>query len=63
MLVLTRQRNEKIIIVVPASDKPTRIAVEVMDIRGCAVRLGAHSPPQVIIDREEISQSRERDPR
>ena len=52
MLVLTRERDGKILI---GDD----IAVQVVDIRGDKVRLGIEAPPDVRIDRPEVRASKD----
>lgn len=52
MLVLSRQRDETILI---GDD----IRVTVVDIRGDKVRLGIDAPPETRIDREEVRKRRE----
>ena len=47
MLVLSRQRDESIII-------GDNIVVTIVDIRGDKVRLGIKAPPEVSVHREEI---------
>jgi carbon storage regulator len=47
MLVLTRQRDESIII---GDD----VVLRIVDIRGDKVRLGIQAPPQVPVHREEV---------
>lgn len=47
MLVLSRQRDESIII-------GDNIVVTIVDIRGDKVRLGIQAPPEVSVHREEI---------
>ena len=47
MLVLSRKKNESIII-------NDNITVTVIEIRGDKVRLGIEAPPDVSVDREEI---------
>jgi carbon storage regulator len=47
MLILSRQREEEIII-------GDNIIVKVIDIRGDKVRLGIEAPPNVRVDRKEI---------
>lgn len=51
MLVLTRNKDERIII---STDKET-IIVTVVEINYNKVRLGIDAPPHVAIDREEIA--------
>jgi len=47
MLVLSRKRDERILI----GDK---IVVTIVDIRGDKVRIGIEAPPDVAVHREEI---------
>ena len=47
MLVLTRQRDESIMI---GDD----VVLRIVDIRGDKVRLGIQAPPQVPVHREEV---------
>ena len=47
MLVLARQRNQRIII---GND----IIITVTDVRGDTVKLGVQAPPDISIHREEI---------
>ena len=47
MLVLSRQRDESIII-------GDHIVVTIVDIRGDKVRLGIKAPPEISVHREEI---------
>ncbi len=54
MLVLSRQRNESIII---GND----IVITVVDIRGDKVRLGINAPNTVSVHREEIYQAIQRE--
>lgn len=49
MLVLTRQRNESIII------GDGLVTVQIVDIRGDKVRLGITAPPEMHVDREEVA--------
>lgn len=51
MLVLSRFRNERIII----GRGKQRITVMVIDIRGDKVRLGVEAPKSVPVHREEIA--------
>ena len=48
MLVITRQKDERIIV----GDKD--VIIKIVDIRGNKVRLGIHSAPDVPIHREEV---------
>jgi len=51
MLVLSRQRNEKIVICLP---KGVLITITVVDIRGIKARLGFTAPPDIPIHRKEV---------
>lgn len=50
MLVLSRQRNESIII-------GGNIKVMIVDVRGDKVRLGIEAPREVTVHREEIQEA------
>lgn len=50
MLVLSRERDEDIVI----SAGPTTVIVRILDIQGYKVRLGVEAPPYVCVDRREI---------
>lgn len=52
MLVLTRRKDEEVVIQVPG--RPTPIVVEIADIRGDKVRVGIHAEPDIKIDRREV---------
>lgn len=54
MLVLTRQKNESIVI----GDK---VIVTIVDIRGDYVRLGIEAPDEVPVHRREVFDSIERE--
>lgn len=51
MLVLTRKKDQKIII---HDDKGLHIEVTVTDIRGKKAVLGFEAPKEISVDREEI---------
>jgi carbon storage regulator len=53
MLVLSRQRDETIVI---GDD----IEVTIIDIRGDKVRLGINAPREVPIDRKEVREAKKR---
>ncbi len=55
MLVLTRRIGEQIVI-----DKNIRITV--VAVQGNKVRLGITAPPDVLVDRQEVSQRRLQSP-
>ena len=53
MLILTRRRDERIVI--RDSENPaTVIVLEVVDVRGQKVRIGIEAPQRFAVDREEI---------
>lgn len=54
MLVLSRQRDQSVVITVPPSDKPQEITVTVVDIRGDKVRLGFAADASVPVHRKEV---------
>lgn len=54
MLVLSRKRNEKIVI-------DGQIVVTVVDIRGDKVRLGIEAPKEVSIHRSEVYEALKRE--
>ena len=55
MLVVTRQKNERVII----GEKD--VIITVVEIRGNKVRLGIHAAPDVPIHREEVYVAIKRD--
>jgi carbon storage regulator len=58
MLVLSRHRDERIIIRTPDGYE---IIVVVVDLRGDKVRLGFEAPTEVEIDAEEVREKIDRD--
>lgn len=54
MLVLSRKRNERVVI-----DEKTVISI--VEIRGDKVRLGIEAPSSVSVDREEIYLAKQRE--
>ena len=54
MLVLSRQCDERIVIEVPASNKPQHVEVVVADIRGDKVRIGVDAARVVQVHRKEV---------
>lgn len=50
MLILSRHKNEEIVVQVGE----TEVVVMVADIRGDKVRIGISAPPEVIIHRREV---------
>ncbi|HOA52965.1 MAG: carbon storage regulator CsrA [Thermogutta sp.] len=54
MLVLSRQRDESIII-------GDNIVVTVVDIRGDKVRLGIQAPPEITVHRREVYEAIQRE--
>jgi carbon storage regulator len=51
MLVLTRRRDEEIVI-------DNRIRVRILEVQGERVRLGIVAPPDVTVDRQEVHERR-----
>jgi carbon storage regulator CsrA len=61
MLVLTRGIDEAVVLLVPRTGQPSlRIEVMVTAVRNGRVRIGFEAPAEVLIDREEVSERRER---
>lgn len=58
MLVLSRKKNEKIIMTLPDGRV---IETIVADIRGDKVRLGIAAPTDVTIDREEVHKAKQKE--
>lgn len=54
MLILSRKKNERIII-------NGNITIVVVEVRGDKVRLGIEAPPEVRVDRAEIHERRKQD--
>lgn len=61
MLVLTRERDQRVVIVVPPSDTPVKLEVTVADLLGSKARIGFDAPAHVSIDRKEVYDSKQRD--
>lgn len=59
MLVLSRKKDEKIIIGGLAGGGTIEIVV--VEIRGDKTRLGIHAPDGITIDREEVWMAKQRD--
>lgn len=57
VLVLSRKKNERIVI----TSGTERIVITVVDIRGDKTRLGCDASPAVTIDREEIDQVKQKE--
>ena len=53
MLVLSRYRDEEIII-----GKNAEIVIKVIEVRGDKVRIGIEAPPDVPVDRAEVRQAK-----
>ncbi len=60
MLVLTRRKDQEIIITVPPSTGPTQIVVKVADVLGSKVRVGFSAPDGVAINRAEVQEAIDR---
>jgi carbon storage regulator len=58
MLVLSRYRNEKIVIGEPG---PNQVVITIVDIRGDKVRLGINADKSIPVHREEVYEMIERD--
>lgn len=56
MLVLSRQRDEEVVITVPPSAEPTQIVMTIVDIRGDKVRTGWEAPRHVAVHRREVDE-------
>lgn len=54
MLVLSRKKNEGIIITVPPSTEPTIVEVVVVEVRGDKTRIGLTADEKVVIHRKEV---------
>ncbi len=54
MLVLSRQRDESIII-------GDNIKITIVDIRGDKIRIGIEAPPEVAVHRQEVYDAIQRD--
>lgn len=54
MLVLSRQKDESIIIAPDPEDDSNQITVTVIDVRGDKVRLGFEAPRSTRVHRKEI---------
>lgn len=57
MLVLSRKRNESIII----GEGENKIVLCVVDIRGDKVRLGIDAPSKIRVDRQEVHEAIQRE--
>ena len=57
MLVLSRKKNEKIII----GDGPSKITIVVCEIRGDKVRLGIDAPKEIPVHRHEVYEAIQKD--
>ena len=54
MLVLSRRRDEKILVKIPGIDRDVEVVLTVVQIEPNRVRLGFEAPPDVTILREEL---------
>jgi len=60
MLVLSRKKNESVVITVPPSSIPTTITLTCVEIRGDKTRTGFDAPKEVTIHRSEVQEAIER---
>lgn len=51
MLVLTRRKNERIILTAPAIPEPIVIEIQVAEVKGGKARLGITAPPEIQVSR------------
>ncbi len=61
MLVLSRKKNERIVITVPPSSVSQTIELNVRDIRGDKARLAFEADRSVVIHRHEVFEAIARD--
>lgn len=54
MLVLSRSRDEELILIAPDG---TELTVKIIDIRGDKVRVGLEGPPEYKMHRKEVWES------
>lgn len=57
MLVLSRRLSEEVVI----SRGEMKITCKIVDIRSAKVRMGFTAPDDVVIDREEVDQAKQRE--
>lgn len=50
MLVLSRKKNESIII----GEGPSKVTITVVEVRGDKVRVGIDAPTEIAVNREEV---------
>ncbi len=62
MLVLSRQRDESVIMTIPGTPE-IEIQVAIVDIRGDKVRLGLTAPKDIAIHRKEVADAIKREQR
>lgn len=60
MLVLSRQRDETLLAILPDG---TEIEITVVDIRGDKVRLGVNAPKEIVVHRKEVWEAIKRENR
>lgn len=61
MLVLSRHRDEDIVITVPPSVQPQEIVITTVDIRGDKARLGVTADRSVTVHRREVHDAIQRE--
>lgn len=60
MLVLSRKKNESVVITVPPSSTPTTITLTTIETRGDKTRTGFDAPKEVTVHRKEVQDAIER---
>ena len=60
MLILSREKNQKVFIYAKNDNKKLLVEVTVADVQGKKVKLGFTAPEEIIIDREEVFESKKK---
>jgi carbon storage regulator len=61
VLVLSRKKNEAVIVTVPPSPEPQRIEMVIVEIRGDKVRIGWTADTSIAVHRGEVQRAIERE--